>query len=183
MPLVVSWQGKGELQSLSQVEASAYQRALSGKNLRCGFYLNELLMRLLPKHDPHARLFAIYTQTLESLQNAACEKALRLFEKNLLMEIGLRAALWEEQKFRMRRTIILMSNTFFALLYWGVKIRYNRSFGVFSGKTLNALLTENFEDSFLSARGQEADAVCSGDSFGTPLGESSLFEYQLEMEE
>jgi len=55
VPLFVSCYGKGELLTLNQVEANGFLHVLTGKNLRCGFYLNELLMRLLPKHDQQAR--------------------------------------------------------------------------------------------------------------------------------
>jgi DNA repair protein RecO (recombination protein O) len=54
-----------------------------------GFYLNELLMRLLPRDDPHSALYASYCATLEKLKHEAdSEWALRLFERDLLQELG-----------------------------------------------------------------------------------------------
>ena len=54
-----------------------------------GFYLNELLMRLLPREDPHEALFERYGETLRGLASgAASGPILRAFEKALLKEIG-----------------------------------------------------------------------------------------------
>jgi len=184
MPLLVSWQGKGELQNLSQVEAGAEQPALSGKNLRCGFYLNELLMRLLPKQDPHARLFTVYRQTLENLQGPVCEKTLRLFEKNLLMEIGYGLPLWEEQQFKNEESYRFSAeHGFLPCSALESKSAIMARSGVFSGKTLNALLTENFEDSLCLQEIKRLMRFVLATLLGRPLESRSLFEYQLETEE
>lgn len=65
---------------------------LSGTALFAGFYLNELLMKLLARNDPHARLFDAYAATLPALaagDEALTPAALRAFELVLLREIGL----------------------------------------------------------------------------------------------
>ena len=65
---------------------------LSGAALFSGFYLNELLMKLLARHDPHAALFDAYAGTVAALvegDEAATQAALRAFELVLLREIGL----------------------------------------------------------------------------------------------
>jgi DNA repair protein RecO (recombination protein O) len=57
--------------------------------LYCGFYLNELLMRLLQRSDPHERLFALYADTLAQLAvGDSLEPLLRRFELSLLQELG-----------------------------------------------------------------------------------------------
>jgi DNA repair protein RecO (recombination protein O) len=88
-PLLVSWSGKGELHTLLRAEWDGRYRALKGLPLICGFYLNELLLKLTARHDPHERLFDTYAQTLGALL-AANDPAtiLRTFEKNLLRELG-----------------------------------------------------------------------------------------------
>ena len=56
-----------------------------------GFYLNELLLRLLPRQDPHPALFDVYTQALQTLSQAVGgqrESALRAFEFKLLQALG-----------------------------------------------------------------------------------------------
>ena len=88
-PLTLGWTGKGELATLIAAEMAAEMVALSGTALYCGFYVNELTLRLLHRHDPHERLFAAYRATLSELQTAAQHAAvLRLFEKRLLQELG-----------------------------------------------------------------------------------------------
>jgi DNA repair protein RecO (recombination protein O) len=65
---------------------------LTGAALFSGFYLNELLMKLLARHDPHPRLFDAYAGTIAALapaDEAATQTALRAFELVLLREIGL----------------------------------------------------------------------------------------------
>jgi DNA repair protein RecO (recombination protein O) len=65
---------------------------LTGSALFSGFYLNELLMKLLARHDPHATLFDAYAGTIAALaegDEAATQAALRAFELVLLREIGL----------------------------------------------------------------------------------------------
>lgn len=88
-PLLLSWSGRGELPVLTGAEPDGESPALSGAALYCGFYLNELLVRLLHRHDPHDALYAAYRNTLMALGAAAqSEAVLRLFEKHLLGEIG-----------------------------------------------------------------------------------------------
>lgn len=89
MPLCLSWAGKTELMNLNAAEVSASAHVLTGNALLSGFYLNELLVRLLPRSDPHARLFTCYQQTLRGLQQPhELEPSLRLFERELLLELG-----------------------------------------------------------------------------------------------
>ncbi len=55
-----------------------------------GFYVNELLLKLLPRQDPHPGLYEAYERLLGGLQDVAGDpaRALRLFEKRLLEELG-----------------------------------------------------------------------------------------------
>lgn len=89
VPLLISWQGKTELMNLTKAEAQGLPFALKGDNLLSSFYLNELLMRLLQKQDPHPKLFSIYKNTLQRLISSPLNvSVLRIFEKNLLEELG-----------------------------------------------------------------------------------------------
>lgn len=88
-PLLVSWTGRGELQTLIRAEWHGVYQPLRGLALICGFYLNELLMKLVPRHDAHEGLFETYAATLAALEGVAEPAAvLRGFEKNLLRELG-----------------------------------------------------------------------------------------------
>jgi DNA repair protein RecO (recombination protein O) len=88
VPLSLSWRGKTELLNLLNAEPSGvFLPQLSGKLLICGLYLNELLMHLLYRYDPHPALFQAYQTALITLpQNP--NVTLRLFEKQLLAELG-----------------------------------------------------------------------------------------------
>ncbi|MBI3546585.1 MAG: DNA repair protein RecO [Gammaproteobacteria bacterium] len=88
--LLIGWSGKGELATLTGAEADGAHAALEGSALYCGFYMNEVLLRLLHRHDPHDRLFEVYQAALERLcrNNSLQEAVLRVFEKNLLRELG-----------------------------------------------------------------------------------------------
>lgn len=93
LPLLVMLSGKGELLNLKKVEANGLAYDLSGKTLLSGFYLNELLIKLLPKNDEYLSLYLSYQETLFSLQNSAKniflqQKNLRIFERKLLEGIG-----------------------------------------------------------------------------------------------
>lgn len=88
-PLLLSWQGGGELLTLAQVEARAPARRIQGDALFAALYANELLLRLLARQDPHARLFSEYGGFIERL--AAGEDAgvaVRAFERDLLQALG-----------------------------------------------------------------------------------------------
>lgn len=89
-PLLLGWSAGGELGTLHGAEAAGPAVPLSGERVFHGWYLNELLMRLLPRQDAHAALFETYAVSLQRLGGDADEglEALRLFEKNLLGEIG-----------------------------------------------------------------------------------------------
>lgn len=100
MLLQLSWFGKSELKTLSQVEASAILPKLSGTKLLLGLYLNELLMRLLQHQDAHPQLFKDYDNTINGLSNAANDAqeqmVLRQFELKLIAELGYGIDLFHE---------------------------------------------------------------------------------------
>ncbi|MCU0972735.1 MAG: DNA repair protein RecO [Burkholderiales bacterium] len=88
-PLELSWFGRSELRTLHAAERVGGFPFLRGAALVCGFYLNELIMRLLPRDDPHERLYLGYEATLRRLaEGGDAEPALRGFEKYLLQELG-----------------------------------------------------------------------------------------------
>ena len=88
-PLRLSWSASAELGTLVSAEWSGGLPALAGRALMCGFYLNELLLRLLPRDDPHETLFDAYSEALQRLAaQEAAPAVLRSFEKRLLAELG-----------------------------------------------------------------------------------------------
>ena len=88
-PLLLSWQGKSDLMTLVSAEANGIPFHLRGDCLLSGFYLNELMIRLLQKQDSHPELYTVYHETLVELQaQTQPEKTLRYFEKKLLEALG-----------------------------------------------------------------------------------------------
>jgi DNA repair protein RecO (recombination protein O) len=93
-PLALSWFGKGEVRTLARAEWIGGTPRLQGEALMCGFYLNELLLRLLPREDPHDALFARYRDALQQLASRDdSAPVLRSFERSLLKELGYAMAL------------------------------------------------------------------------------------------
>ena len=95
-PLQVSFGGDTEIRTLKGAEWMGGHVMPTGDALLSGYYLNELLLRLLARDDPHPRLFDVYAavvQVLASEHGEALQSALRTFELLLLREIGLLPAL------------------------------------------------------------------------------------------
>ena len=91
-PLRVSFGGDAEIRTLKGAEWVGGQVMPTGDALLSGYYLNELLIRLLARDDPHPGLFDAYVavvQVLASEHGEALQPALRAFELVLLREIGL----------------------------------------------------------------------------------------------
>ncbi len=87
-PLELSWAGKGEVQTLMKAEWQGGQPLLTGKALFCGYYLNELLVNLLPREDAHPRLFSFYAEVLRRFALTPRESDIRCFERAFLQELG-----------------------------------------------------------------------------------------------
>jgi DNA repair protein RecO (recombination protein O) len=87
--LLISFQGKTDLKLLTHFEAEGAHFALTAKHLFSGFYLNELLVRLLPELDAHPDVYNLYEQSLQALSaQQDLEPVLRAFEFQLLQALG-----------------------------------------------------------------------------------------------
>lgn len=88
-PLLLAWSGKGEVKTLHKAEWQGGFLNLKGLPLICGFYLNELLIKLLHRDDPHEQLYTAYEEALRALGGSGdVEPVLRQFEQALLRELG-----------------------------------------------------------------------------------------------
>ena len=89
IPLLLSWRGRGELATVTGAEIEGGVLHLDGPTAIVGFYVNELLLRFLHRHDPEPILFDHYRLTLDGIAHAAePEPVLRIFEKRLLQVVG-----------------------------------------------------------------------------------------------
>jgi DNA repair protein RecO (recombination protein O) len=88
----VAAEGTSDVQTLRGAEWAGGAAMLTGAALFSGFYVNELLMKLMARHDPHTALFDAYAATLPALgsnDESDTQSALRAFELSLLQQIGL----------------------------------------------------------------------------------------------
>lgn len=89
LPLRISWVRRGELGRLTQVELDRQSAQLPGSSVLAGYYLNELLLRLMAKGDPNAEIFVSYGRCLAELAAfGPVARPLRLFEFRLLKALG-----------------------------------------------------------------------------------------------
>jgi DNA repair protein RecO (recombination protein O) len=87
--LLLSWSGRGEAPALTGAENAGAVALLPAAQLMSAFYLNELLLKLVTRHDPHPELFDQYEATLGLLGQAVpADASLRQFEARLLEFIG-----------------------------------------------------------------------------------------------
>ncbi len=92
-PLLVAWSGRGEVKTLTRAEPAGRAPPLVGDALYCGFYVNELLLRLLGRQDADQVLFAAYQSVLVELAAGELDAPLRRFELALLGQLGYRPPL------------------------------------------------------------------------------------------
>ena len=92
LPITLSWAGAAELKTLLNAEWRGGVAPPAGRALLSAFYLNELLLKLLPREDAHPALWDAYEQAIAALagESSAISQAgvLRRFEVKLLAELG-----------------------------------------------------------------------------------------------
>lgn len=88
VPILVSWSGPADGGTLTGAEAGNAAVTLTGARLLSGYYLNELLLKLLPKEDRHESVFDAYATAIAGLAAGDEQRVLRAFERVLLEELG-----------------------------------------------------------------------------------------------
>lgn len=89
LPLQLSWFIRSDLGTLTGAEMNGAPLSLSGDALLSGYYVNELILKLLHRHDPQPEIFAAYSRTIERLAGGKEVAAyLRQFEIELLRILG-----------------------------------------------------------------------------------------------
>lgn len=145
-PLHFNARGKSHLKTLTLAEANASPIILNGASLMSAWYVNELLMRLLPKEEPNAHLYFSYHATLLALENSkAIEKTLRIFEKNLLAALGYELPLIHDAD--SNRAIIYDHYYQFIPEHGFIESIKKENTDVFLGEDLQAIANEQFTHS------------------------------------
>jgi len=148
-PLWLSWFGKGSLFTLHAAEWQGGDLNLAGRALMCGFYLNELLLRLLPVGDAHEALFDRYRHTLRRLADGEpMEPVLRGFELDLLAELGYAHSLGHDAS----GGAVVAERQYRFTPEHGL---HEDRQGTYAGKTLLALAGGDFSDPRTLAEGKQ----------------------------
>jgi len=147
-PIEVAWAGKGEVLTLMKAEWQGGLPLLAGEALFCGYYLNELLMHLLPREDAHEHLFERYADMLARLaadpSGKVREADLRSFEKALLQELGYGLTLNHDST---GETIDPQAHYTYRMEQGPVRLEHAEAAAqVVSGQTLLDLESEDFSD-------------------------------------
>lgn len=152
-PLELSWFGAGEVKTLAKAEWMGGLALLSGKCLLLGYYLNELLLKLLPREDAHPALYDAYADALGALSRGAAEAAeLRRFEKVLLRELGYGLELDREAA---SGDPVCAERQYVYLVERGaVEARGDEGIPTISGKTLLDLAADDYGDPRTLAEGK-----------------------------
>jgi DNA repair protein RecO (recombination protein O) len=143
--LAATWSGKNELKTLHGLEWADALLSLEGEALMCGFYLNELLLRLLPREDAHEALFDYYQATIKTLAKGQdLASHLRRFELRLLQEMGYAVPLFEDEN----GDPISQDKTYRYEAEYGASETHKTKNGVqLIGKTLLDMASDNYVSS------------------------------------
>jgi DNA repair protein RecO (recombination protein O) len=153
-PLSVSWSGKSELRTLIDAEWVGGMLPIERTALLCGFYLNELLVKLLARDDPHRALFDHYISTLNELaHDEPAQIALRKFERALLKETGVAADLARSTT---TREAVQVARDYVVDPEKGAReARVSDVWPVVSGKTLLDMEREDYADPATQAQSKQ----------------------------
>jgi len=145
-PLRLTWSASAELATLHAAEWGGGQPSLSGIGLMCGFYINELLLRLLPRADAHEALFDSYGTSVSRLASGEDQATvLRGFERRMLAELGYAPVLDRDAANGAR--IEAAKHYAYEAERGMIETRRADGESVFSGRTLLDMAADNYEDS------------------------------------
>lgn len=172
-PLLMSWIQKSDLGTLTVADQVASPPAMQGQALFCGLYVNELLMRLMHRGDPHTEVFESYRHLLiELASEAPPQPLLRLFEKHLLEAIGY--AMLLDREFE-SGTEIQPQNRYEYKPERGPVLSTSQGQESLSGSSLLALHTEQLQAVHLPELRMLMRSVIGYHLGGKPLRSQSLF--------
>ena len=169
MPLEMSWVIRTDMGTLTGAEVRGAPLSLRGVALLSGYYLNELLIHLLHRHDPQPEIFEAYSRTLAALGTtgrvAAC---LREFEIELLRQLGY--ALDLDREAGTEEPLDPAGHYEYRMEQGPVAVDREQGALVFLGATLGAIGRREFaDDEVLRAAGRLLRGVIDFQLGGKPL--------------
>jgi len=145
LPLRVSWVAKSDLGTLTGAEAAGAPANLRGNALLSAYYVNELMLYFLHRHDPQPEIYQLYTEAIQSLgatDNVA--SSLRSFELELLGLLGYAVSL--DQEAGTHRDVEPKRNYEYRVEQGPVPVDRSEGPLVFAGSTLLAIGAGQFGD-------------------------------------
>lgn len=141
----MAWTIRREMGTLTAIEPAGPALQLTGRLLMAVFYINELLIKLLHQHEPHAELFSAYEETITALTNDSSEEiVLRIFEKRLLESLGYGLSLTTDSEGN-----AILDDAYYQYHLETGAVRQQQEPGkviCYTGKSLLALANENLID-------------------------------------
>lgn len=140
-PVAVSFRRRGDLGNLAGIESAGPPYAFSGAAFFAACYLNELVLRLLPRDDPAPEVFALYSDALAGLAaETSPAQPVRRFEGRLVRALGFASPLDRDRGGK--------------VLDGRARYRYDPRHGVvaaspgegFTGLLLRAIAAERFDE-------------------------------------
>ena len=148
-----TWSGKNELKTLHSLDWSAGLTLVKGEALMCGFYMNELLLRLLPREDAHENLFNYYKSALKTLETAPnLAITLRRFELKLLQEMGYAVPLLTDEN---EAAILLEKSYRYEADYGACALQATKNGVVIAGKTMLDMARDDYSDAQTQAQSKQ----------------------------
>jgi len=119
----------------------------------CGFYMNELLLRLLPREDAHENLFEYYANTMQTLTNGAdFATTLRRFELKLLQEMGYAVPLRQDEN---GLDIVAENSYRYEAEYGACELKATKNGVQLSGKTLLNMANDDYAESLTQSQSKQ----------------------------
>ncbi len=145
LPLHVSWVARSDLGTLTGAESAGLPVDLRGDATLSAYYMNELLINFLHRHDPQAEIFELYAETLAALgRQDTVAGVLRRFEIELLGLLGY--ALSMEHESGTHQVLDPAGNYEYRMEQGAVAVSRSSGPMVFSGALLSAIRAQQFED-------------------------------------
>ena len=145
LPLRISWFSRSDLGTLTGAESAGLPADLRGDAMLSAYYVNELLMNFLHRHDPQAEIFELYAETLGALgAHEEVAGVLRSFEIELLGLLGY--ALSIEHESGTHQVLDPAGNYEYRMEQGAVAVSRSSGPMVFSGALLSAVHAQQFDD-------------------------------------
>jgi len=145
LPLRMSWVIRSDMGTLTGAEMNGAPIALSGDALLSGYYLNELLINLLHRHDPQPEVFDAYSHAIRGLHTESGVAAvLRRFEIDLLRLLGY--ALNLDHDTETGELLLRESRYEYRVAHGPVRCAHDDGPMSFSGAELLAIARQEFDD-------------------------------------